>query len=405
MAADGALTNKRLFADIDAIAPKSKFRYREAGPDGLERGPDGEMVVSIYGEGRLLRIGRDGKLVGEIKVPTQYETNIAFGAPGAVVVGAFENACRRFLAKSVGGRRRLERAGKPSVSVHARTLPRRSREGANRMGFKTAKIAAVVAAQLCWLVLTYTVFGGFGDATKTVSWMVMVALVLLLPLTLCLWYAFNPLAAFAARAPAMRFAIYAGGGVLVPPVTLAALAAMLLFVLQTFAQYSPVLPQAHEIAMLFGCLMLPGLFAGLVMAQAAPRLEPRAVEAVAGKMPALPPMPAAWKHTLSALIARANAVEIREPYAVLVKPTLRAAADPYRRSGLVLAQAVGGYVIAMAAYQFLGQPLFGLLGPLFGLGQIAIGWAFLCLLANRLRALGAPPDWRWRRRDWRSYSS
>lgn len=92
MAADGALTNKRLFADIDAIAPKTKYRYREAGPDGLERGPDGEMVVSIYGEGRLLRIGRDGKLIGEIKVPTQYETNIAFGAPGAVVVGAFENS-------------------------------------------------------------------------------------------------------------------------------------------------------------------------------------------------------------------------------------------------------------------------------------------------------------------------
>jgi sugar lactone lactonase YvrE len=89
--ADGALSNKRLFADIDAIDPKTQYSYREAGPDGLERGPDGEMVVSIYGEGHLLRIGRDGKLIGEIKVPTQYETNIAFGAPGAVVVGAFEN--------------------------------------------------------------------------------------------------------------------------------------------------------------------------------------------------------------------------------------------------------------------------------------------------------------------------
>jgi sugar lactone lactonase YvrE len=91
MAPDGRLSNKRVFANIDAIAPKTKYRYREAGPDGLERGPDGEMVVSIYGEGHLLRIDRAGKLVGEIKVPTQYETNIAFGAPGAVVVGAFEN--------------------------------------------------------------------------------------------------------------------------------------------------------------------------------------------------------------------------------------------------------------------------------------------------------------------------
>jgi sugar lactone lactonase YvrE len=91
MGGDGALTNKTLFADIDAIDPPTPYKYREAGPDGLERAPDGEMIVSIYGEGHLLRIGRDGKLAGEIKVPTQYETNIAFGAPGAVVVGAFDN--------------------------------------------------------------------------------------------------------------------------------------------------------------------------------------------------------------------------------------------------------------------------------------------------------------------------
>jgi sugar lactone lactonase YvrE len=88
---DGALSNKRVFADIDLVAPPPKYEYREAGPDGLERGPDGEMVVSIYGEARLLRLDRAGKYIGQIDVPTQYETNIAFGAPGAVVVGSFEN--------------------------------------------------------------------------------------------------------------------------------------------------------------------------------------------------------------------------------------------------------------------------------------------------------------------------
>jgi sugar lactone lactonase YvrE len=93
MGADGALSGKTLFADVDAIAPKSKFFYREAGPDGLERDPaTGEMIVSIYGEGRLLRITRDGKFAGQINTPSQYETNIAFGAPGAVVVGAYDNA-------------------------------------------------------------------------------------------------------------------------------------------------------------------------------------------------------------------------------------------------------------------------------------------------------------------------
>ena len=91
IAADGSLTQKTLFADIDAIAPKARYYYREAGPDGLERSPEGEMIVAIYGEGRLLRIARDGRLIGEIKSPAQYETNIAFGAPGAVIVGSYDN--------------------------------------------------------------------------------------------------------------------------------------------------------------------------------------------------------------------------------------------------------------------------------------------------------------------------
>jgi gluconolactonase len=93
IAPDGKLSGKTLFADIDAIAPRAKYSYREAGPDGLERDPaTGEMIVAIYGEGRLLRITRDGKYAGQIETPSQYQTNIAFGAPGAVVVGAYDNA-------------------------------------------------------------------------------------------------------------------------------------------------------------------------------------------------------------------------------------------------------------------------------------------------------------------------
>lgn len=88
--ADGALTNKTLFFDVDK-APKPRRHYREAGPDGLERGPNGEMIVAVYGEGRLLRIGPDGKYRGAIETPFDYVDNIAFGAPGAVIVGAYDN--------------------------------------------------------------------------------------------------------------------------------------------------------------------------------------------------------------------------------------------------------------------------------------------------------------------------
>ena len=91
IAANGALTGKTLYLDIDKIAPRSAYNYREAGPDGLARAPNGELVVAIYGEGRLLRIDRDGKFVGQIDVPFQYVDNVAFGKPGAVVLGAYDN--------------------------------------------------------------------------------------------------------------------------------------------------------------------------------------------------------------------------------------------------------------------------------------------------------------------------
>jgi sugar lactone lactonase YvrE len=91
IAGDGALSGKTLFADIDKIAPRSAFHYREAGPDGLARAPNGEMVIAIYGEGRLIRIDRAGRFAGQIDVPFQYVDNVAFGAPGAVLMGAYDN--------------------------------------------------------------------------------------------------------------------------------------------------------------------------------------------------------------------------------------------------------------------------------------------------------------------------
>lgn len=89
IAADGQLGAMTVFADIDAIDPPLNFpAYREAGPDGLERAPNGDLVVAIYGEGRLLQIRPDGKLRRVIAAPAQYVTNIAFEADGGAVVTA-----------------------------------------------------------------------------------------------------------------------------------------------------------------------------------------------------------------------------------------------------------------------------------------------------------------------------
>lgn len=89
--ADGSLGPKQVFADLNTLTQRVGD-YAEAGPDGLERGPDGDLYVCLYGEGRIVRLAPDGRLVKSIPVATPYLTNIAFGPDGSAwVTGAFEN--------------------------------------------------------------------------------------------------------------------------------------------------------------------------------------------------------------------------------------------------------------------------------------------------------------------------
>jgi gluconolactonase len=87
----GEIGAASVFADINALTQKVGS-YREAGPDGLERGPDGDLYVCLYGEGRILRLSPGGTLRASIAVPTPYVTNIAFAPDGsAFVTGSFDN--------------------------------------------------------------------------------------------------------------------------------------------------------------------------------------------------------------------------------------------------------------------------------------------------------------------------
>lgn len=89
---DGALGPAETFADIDTAAGRVGD-YAEAGPDGLERGPDGDLYVALYGEGRIVRLNAQGTLVQTIETPMRYVTNLAFAPDGAMVVtGAAQNA-------------------------------------------------------------------------------------------------------------------------------------------------------------------------------------------------------------------------------------------------------------------------------------------------------------------------
>lgn len=105
---DGTLGEATVFADINRLTPQ-RGNYREAGPDGLEITPQGEVVVALYGEGRLLRLDQRGRLLGEVEVPFPYVTNVAFGRDGSgVAVGAFVNDQPPFLG-AVLELRRVER--------------------------------------------------------------------------------------------------------------------------------------------------------------------------------------------------------------------------------------------------------------------------------------------------------
>ncbi|HWA01486.1 MAG TPA: SMP-30/gluconolactonase/LRE family protein [Caulobacterales bacterium] len=116
IAADGGLANRQVFADLNALVARFQFvdRYPEAGPDGLERGPDGAMYVAIYGEGRILRLAPNGAYLGSIRTPGRYVTNIAFNAAGdAATTASFDNLnppfpgeVRFFSAAALTGARR-----------------------------------------------------------------------------------------------------------------------------------------------------------------------------------------------------------------------------------------------------------------------------------------------------------
>ncbi|MBE3046332.1 SMP-30/gluconolactonase/LRE family protein [Candidatus Bathyarchaeota archaeon] len=64
----GGISNRRLF-------------YKHAGsadPDGFRVDVEGNLWSAMYGEGRVIKIDAQGKLVGEIKIPTQNATCTQF---------------------------------------------------------------------------------------------------------------------------------------------------------------------------------------------------------------------------------------------------------------------------------------------------------------------------------------
>jgi gluconolactonase len=91
---DGSLDAPATIARLADAKGSSRYAtpYAETGPDGLEIGPNGDVFVAVYGEGRVVRFGLDGVYRGEVELPTRYVTNITFAPDGtAVTTGSFTN--------------------------------------------------------------------------------------------------------------------------------------------------------------------------------------------------------------------------------------------------------------------------------------------------------------------------
>lgn len=88
--APGRFGARELVADMASFLTTTAFR--EAGPDGLEIGPDGRLIVALYGAGKFvsLPLTPGASPAFEIPVAMAYLTNLAFAPDGSgVAVGPF----------------------------------------------------------------------------------------------------------------------------------------------------------------------------------------------------------------------------------------------------------------------------------------------------------------------------
>lgn len=64
----------------NVIDPAAAPGYK--GPDGMKFGADGRLFVTVYGQGDVTVLGRDGAVVERIRTTGQNPTNLAFGPKG-----------------------------------------------------------------------------------------------------------------------------------------------------------------------------------------------------------------------------------------------------------------------------------------------------------------------------------
>jgi len=75
--ADGRLSRRRVFVELDDLVGVDPDRGWEVGPDGLAVDRAGDLYIAEYGAGHVLIVGRDRRLKATITVPEAYVTAAA----------------------------------------------------------------------------------------------------------------------------------------------------------------------------------------------------------------------------------------------------------------------------------------------------------------------------------------
>ncbi|HNB27134.1 MAG TPA: SMP-30/gluconolactonase/LRE family protein [Alphaproteobacteria bacterium] len=89
VAADGSLSNRRVFVRLKDVVADPEGADAYYGPDGLKVGASGNVYIAQNGGGSILVVSPEGKLVRQLPVPGKYVTNVGFGADeGTLIVTA-----------------------------------------------------------------------------------------------------------------------------------------------------------------------------------------------------------------------------------------------------------------------------------------------------------------------------
>jgi sugar lactone lactonase YvrE len=91
---DGSVSNKRVFYHHQGTG----------GPDGFRVDSEGNVWHAIYGEARVVKISPEGKLIGEVKIPTNNATCVQFvGTELFITSASDDNAEGGEISKKYGG--------------------------------------------------------------------------------------------------------------------------------------------------------------------------------------------------------------------------------------------------------------------------------------------------------------